>query len=89
MALGASPATIQKMVLGEGFRLAGIGLVIGLLAALAAGWSIRAFLFGVSGLDPATYIAVAGLVAAVALLACFWPARSASRVDAVTVVRGD
>jgi predicted permease len=89
MALGASPATIQKMILGEGFRLAGIGLVIGLLAALAAGWSIRAFLFGVSGLDPATYIAVGGLVTAVASLACIWPARSASRVDAVGVVRRD
>jgi predicted permease len=89
MALGATPVSIQKMVLGEGFHLAGIGLAIGLVSALAAGWSIRAFLFGVSGLDPATYVAAAGAVAAVAALACWWPARSASRVDAVSVVRGD
>jgi putative ABC transport system permease protein len=89
MALGATPASIRKMILSEGFHLAGVGLVFGLLAAVAAGWSIRAFLFGVSGLDPATYVAVAGVVAAVAAAACWWPARTASRVDAVSVVRGD
>jgi putative ABC transport system permease protein len=83
MALGASAETVQKMVLGQGMTLAGIGLGIGLAAALALTRLMAAMLFDVGARDPAIYLSIGALLAAVAALACWLPSRRAARVDPV------
>jgi putative ABC transport system permease protein len=87
MALGAGPRAIRRLVLGQGARLAGLGLTLGVLAALGATRLMTGFLFGVSATDALTYLGVAGLLAAVTLLACYLPARRATRVDPMTALR--
>jgi ABC-type antimicrobial peptide transport system permease subunit len=87
MALGAGPRAIRRLVLGQGARLAGLGLTLGVLAALGATRLMTDFLFGVSATDTLTYLGVAGLLAAVTLLACYLPARRATRVDPMTALR--
>ncbi len=87
MALGAQPINILQSVLGHGLRLTFAGLVIGLAAALAFTRVLRRFLYEVSPSDPLTYAAVAALMLAVALLACYVPARRAMRVDPVIALR--
>ena len=91
MALGASGSRILHMVLRQGVVQIVLGLTAGLglafaLALLAAD-GIQNTLFGVSGRDPGTYIAVASLVAVVSLLATVFPARRAMRIDPVTALR--
>jgi hypothetical protein len=83
MALGARPAGIVTIVLREGFRLVVIGVPLGLAAALAAGRLLASYLYGVSATDLATFTATTGFLAGVALLACYVPARRATRVDPV------
>jgi predicted permease len=83
MALGASAETVQKMVLGQGMTLAGIGLAIGLAAALGLTRMMTAMLFDVGARDPAVYASIGALLAAVAALACWLPSRRAARVDPV------
>jgi predicted permease len=87
MALGASRGSVVNMVLGQGFRLAGFGIGAGLAAALAATRLLRSLLYGVSPLDPATFIAVPLLLVAVSMLACLLPARRAARVDPMEALR--
>jgi putative ABC transport system permease protein len=87
VALGAPPATIHRMVLGEGLRLALPGLAAGIAIALVAARVARSVLFDVSPADPATYAGVTGLVLAVSLLACYLPARRAARVDPIAAMR--
>lgn len=87
MALGARPRDVLRLVIGEGMRLALLGLVIGVLAAV---WLVRlmaGLLFGVEATDPATFAAVAALLFAVALVACWVPARRAARVDPMISIR--
>ncbi len=86
MALGAHPAQILKMVFREGLFIIGIGLVVGVLGALAAGRVVGSFLT-VSARDPITYLVVTGLLTLVALAACFIPARRAMRVDPMVALR--
>ena len=87
MALGAQRAEVLWLVLGGGLRLALAGIAIGTLAALAANRLLRGFLFGVTTTDPATYTAIAALLLLVGLLACFAPARRATRIDPVAALR--
>ena len=87
LALGARPATILRMIVGEGMRLVAIGGAIGIAGALAASRAIEHQLFGVRPLDPATYVVVAIALTVVAVAACAIPARRAMRVDPVVALR--
>jgi predicted permease len=86
MALGAQPADILKMVFREGLLIIGIGLVVGIAGALAAGQVVGTFLT-VSARDPVTYAIVTAILLIVALSACFIPARRAMRVDPMVALR--
>ena len=77
------------MVLGEAMKLVMIGGAIGLAAALALTRVMASLLYGVSASDPATFIAVLILLAAVALVACYLPARRAARVDPMVALRSE
>jgi predicted permease len=87
LAIGAQRGTLVRMVLGQGGVIAAIGLGLGLVGALALGGFLNAHLFGVSRFDPATLLAVMLVLAAVALVACWLPARRASRVDPIVALR--
>ena len=86
-ALGANSSNVLKMILGQGLVLAGTGVVIGGVLAAAVGRLARNFLSGVSPTDPATYLGASALLAAVALVACYLPARRAMRVDPMIALR--
>jgi predicted permease len=87
MALGAAPHEVFRMVIGQGARLVGIGLAIGLIASIGVARLMTAFLFGVRATDPLTYVTVCFLLVAVVLLACYIPARRATRVDPTVALR--
>jgi putative ABC transport system permease protein len=87
LALGATSSDVLRLVIGQGMLLAGIGLAIGICGALWLTRFLASFLFETSPFDMATLIAVALLLAAVALLACFAPARRASRLDPMVALR--
>jgi putative ABC transport system permease protein len=87
LALGAQPRDVLRVVLGEGLRLALFGVAIGVIAALALTRLLASLLYGVSAADPLTLASVAILLTAVALLACYIPARRAMRVDPMEVLR--
>ena len=89
LALGALPAQIAQMMLGHGLRLLGCGLLLGFASAFALSRLIRSLLFGVSANDPLIYLAVSFLLAGAALLACWIPARRASRVDPMITLRAE
>ena len=88
-ALGASRATILGAVLGEGARMAGTGIAIGVLGALASTRWLTALLFGVSPVDPLSFGLVSALLMGVTLAACWIPARRAAGVDPVTALRSE
>ncbi len=87
MALGAQTRDVLSLVVKKGFKLVLIGLGIGLVGAFALMRVISSLLFGVTTKDPLTFAVVAGLLAVVALLACYLPARRASRVDPIVALR--
>ena len=87
VAVGARRRDVLKLVLGQGARLAAVGLAAGVLGALALTRLMASLLFGVTATDPATFATVALLMMAVALLACFVPARRAMRVDPMVALR--
>jgi predicted permease len=87
MALGAERSTVFRLVLGEGMRLALIGAVVGIVAALALTRLLQGMLYGVSAHDPLTYAAVAAVLASVAAVACWLPAWRATRVDPIVALR--
>ena len=89
MALGARGRDVQLLVVGETLRTVGVGIALGLVAAVAGARVLRALVYEVSATDPLTFVAVPVLVIAVAVLAAMIPARRASRVDPVTVLRMD
>jgi predicted permease len=86
-ALGASPSRVLRMVVGDGAKLAIIGIAIGTVGALVLTQFIRAFLFGVSPWDPLTFTGIALVLAAVAIIASCVPARRAMKVDPNTALR--
>jgi putative ABC transport system permease protein len=85
--LGAQPGDVFSSIVGEGLRLAMIGVVVGLMATLSLTRLLKSFLFGISAFDPATFVGVAILLTAVAAAACFFPARKATRVDPMVALR--
>ncbi|MCI0722874.1 MAG: ABC transporter permease [Acidobacteria bacterium] len=87
MALGAQPSQVLGLVLSWGARLTILGLILGLIAAAALTRLIQSLLFGVRPLDPVVFGVVALQVAAVALLACYLPARRAAKVDPIVTLR--
>jgi putative ABC transport system permease protein len=86
-AVGAGQRDIRNLVLVEGFRLTGAGIIIGVIASLLLARVLRSFLFEVNPADPVTLIAAALLFALIALLACLAPGRRAARVDIVEALR--
>jgi len=89
MALGAESGRVMSLVLRQGAKVALVGLFLGTAGAFALTRFIDSLLFGVSSLDPVTFVAVPAVLAAVAVAACFIPARRATRVDPMTVLRAD
>jgi putative ABC transport system permease protein len=89
MALGAKPRDILGLILGRGARLAGIGTGLGLAAALGLTHLMKSFLYGVSPIDPLTFVSVAILLVAVGLVASYIPASRAMRVDPMVALRGE
>ena len=87
MALGAGRAEMMKMILGQGMRLVGAGVVIGLTAAFGLTRLLSGLLFGVKAGDPLTFGAVAVILTVVALLAAFVPAQRATRIDPILALR--
>jgi putative ABC transport system permease protein len=88
-ALGASPGGIVALVIRQGLTLTGVGLALGLSAAIAASQAMVGLLFGVSRLDPVTYLGMVALLLAVSLVACWMPAWRAARVDPSLTLRAE
>ena len=86
-ALGASRSGILRLVVGQGMTVTGIGALLGVAGALAAGGVINSMLFGVTFLDPLTWLGVLALLAGVAMIACLVPAWRAARVDPASTLR--
>jgi putative ABC transport system permease protein len=87
LALGASRSNILRMVLHQGLGLAVVGAAVGLVCALIVSHLMASLLYGVRPTDPFTFAGVALLLVGVALLACYIPARYATRVDPMTALR--
>src|SRR6266545_1166052 len=87
MALGAQTRDVMRLIVSQGFKLVLVGLAIGLAGAFALMRVIASLLFGVTTKDPLTFAAVAVLLAVVALLACYIPARRATRLDPLSALR--
>ena len=87
MALGAQRREILILVLRQGLTLAAIGIALGLAGASAATRALRSLLFGISTTDPLTFVAIPLLLVLIALLACWFPARHATKVDPMEALR--
>jgi ABC-type antimicrobial peptide transport system permease subunit len=87
VALGADSGDVRGMILRQGLRTILAGVAIGAVGSLALTRTVRSLLFGVSAYDPVTFVAVALVLVGAALLACYFPARRATRVDPVVALR--
>jgi putative ABC transport system permease protein len=87
MALGAQPGDVVRLILKQGLTLTLIGVAAGVLGAIAAARVMSGLLYGVTATDPATFAAIALLLAIVAALACYLPARRAARVEPMAALR--
>jgi putative ABC transport system permease protein len=89
LALGASPAGIGRMIVGEGLKIVGIGMAVGLLLAIGLARASTSLLFGITASDPSTFTGVAALILIVTLLAAWAPASRAMRVDPAGTLRSE
>jgi putative ABC transport system permease protein len=89
MALGAQTRDVIRLVVGRGMTLTLIGAVIGLIAAFGLTRLIKSLLYGVSATDPVTFLVIAPLLALVAMLACYLPARRATKVDPLVALKAE
>ena len=89
LALGAAPADILRLVIGDGVRCTGAGIAIGIVVSLVLTRSFERLLFGVKPSDPLTFATVTALLALVALLACWIPARRAARIDPALALQSE
>ena len=89
IALGGQARDIAGLIVRQGMRVALTGLAIGLVSALALGRVMTGLLFGVTAADPLTFTAAGVVLAAVALAACYLPARRAMHIDPVTALRNE
>lgn len=89
MALGANPGDVMRMVLRQGLSLAAIGVSLGIGGALATNQALSTMLYGVRPADPLTLFAVSLVLAVVSLIACYLPARRATRVDPMLALRSE
>ena len=87
LALGATTGDVLKMIAGHGMKLAITGVGAGLLGSIAFNRLMKSLLFGVGAIDPPTFAGIALLLASVALLACYIPARRATKVDPLVALR--
>jgi ABC-type antimicrobial peptide transport system permease subunit len=87
MALGAQPREVMRLVLSQGLRLVGVGVVFGIAGGVAVSRMLTSLLFGLSPFDPTAYIGVSVFLAAVAALAIYQPARRAARGDPIIALR--
>jgi putative ABC transport system permease protein len=85
--MGAQPLDVFRIIVGEGLRLALLGVGVGLVTALALARLLRGFLFGISAYDPLTFIGVSVILTVVAVAACYFPARRATLVDPLVALR--
>lgn len=88
MAVGARPQDVQRLVVRQGMVLVGWGVTVGLASALALTRAVAGMLYGVKATDPLTFLAVPVLLALVSLLACYFPARRAARLDPTAALKG-
>jgi ABC-type antimicrobial peptide transport system permease subunit len=89
VSLGATGGQVVKLLVANGMRLVGMGVVVGLVLAAGAGFLIARFLYGVGALDVATFLGIPTLLVGVALAAALVPARRAARVDPVRALRSE
>ncbi len=89
MALGANPTNVLGLVAGQSLKLVAVGAVIGIVAGIATAAVLRAALFGVRGNEPIIYVGVVVILGVVSVLACWIPARRATRIDPMTALRND
>ena len=89
MALGAEPSAVQKMILREGATMIVTGVSLGLLIGLGLGQALASMLYKVSPVDPVTFVVAPVVLAVVAILACYFPARRATRVNPLTALRSE
>jgi len=89
MALGARPGTVERLVVLQGLKLAGLGLALGVIASLALHEVLASLVEGVQATDPLTFAAVGGVLGLAALLASWLPARRAARVDPMIALRSE
>ena len=87
MALGAQRSDVLRMVLWQGFKLALAGIVLGLIASFILSRVLASLLFNVSATDLLTFMSVSGLLTLIALLACYIPARRATKIDPMIALR--
>lgn len=87
MALGAAPADVLRMIVGDGMRLAAIGLILGVAGSFLVLRYLKSQLYGIRATDPLTLVTVAFVLAIVAIAACYFPARRATKVDPLVALR--
>jgi ABC-type antimicrobial peptide transport system permease subunit len=89
MALGAQLSDVRNLIVRQGMWLAGIGSIIGLALAMGGAQLLKSFLYGVSATDPLTFTGIAAMLLTIAFVACWIPARRASRVDPMIALRAE